>query len=246
MLDDKTIKKLLTPRKQTKNIISLDVPDLTIEDKTLMIACPELRAMAQNLIENIEEHRHLRSANILLLVKTDTKTADKIYSGAVVEYGKAAKANPIVKLVCGRAAADFIITLSGDILDFLGCTTSGGKSWAGGAGGDEKEKDALAMLDHEMLHCGAKTHGIFIERSDLKKAIEDLGTKYIETCEDIVRESDDAVLVRYYLVKERGYEFCSRKHDIQEFRGVIQRWGMWTNMLKCFAGAITEEEPLLK
>jgi hypothetical protein len=179
-----------------------------------------------------------------------------------VSIGKAAKARTLDRLLssvkildepdAGGAEqahyerADFIIRLNGDWLHAVG--------WPAGRNGKKAEPGtrnpedlALAQIDHELCHCGAKIAGEFVKPADLAGFVEGLGDDHIETCQDVKR--DKAVLVRYYWRGESGgYAWVLRKHDVEEFHGVIERHGAWDSQLMRLVDVLVEREdlPLLR
>jgi hypothetical protein len=74
-----------------------------------------------------------------------------------------------------------------------------------------------------------------------------MGVRHVETCEDIT-DSDDKVFVRYYVLSDKkpapgGYQFCMRKHDIEEFTSVAARHGSWERQLGRLVDVIVKAEP---
>jgi hypothetical protein len=210
--------------------------------------------MAQRLIDEVREHRHLQDARILLVVVEKQSVAKALKDGKIVSIGKAAKARPLDRLLSSvkilddwrldddgveqahYERADFIIQLNGDWLEAIGWPLT-----------DGSEDIALALIDHELCHCGAKIAGEFIKPAELAERVEALGDDHIETCEDVVR--DGAILVRYYWRGESGaYKWATRKHDVEEFHGVVERHGDWDSQLMKMVDVLVAREdlPLLR
>ncbi|AQT69937.1 hypothetical protein STSP2_03137 [Anaerohalosphaera lusitana] len=204
--------------------------------KSMFIANERLRRIAQNLIDCVPEHRHLQEAKILLLVRSDDGIRRKLEGGKKAVLGKGVEAREV----------DFVVWISGDWLDRLGVTKERGCEaefdGAGLLGGWEPMQRTAALIDHELLHCGAKILGEFVRRKDLEKKVERLGAAFIEVCEDIVCEATDSVLVRFYDV-DGGFKFCMRKHDVEEFHGVACRHGSWNRQLGRLVDAIVHPDP---
>jgi len=239
---------------ETPNIIAPAVPPTETGNETIGPACLELRQIAQGLIDVVREHRHLQDARILLLVVEKPAMEKKLAEGKQVSIGKAAKARTLDRLLSSVKTlddwrldddgveqahyerADFIIQLNGDWLEAIGWPLT-----------DGSEDIALAQIDHELCHCGAKIAGEFIKPAELAERVEALGDDHIETCEDVVR--DGAILVRYYWRGESGaYKWATRKHDVEEFHGVVERHGAWDSQLTKLVDVLVEREdlPLLR
>jgi len=256
-------------RADTPNIIAPAVPPTETGTETIGPACIELRQIAQGLIDEVPEHRHLRDARLLLVVVEKLSVAKALYDGKVVSIGKAAKARALDRLLSSvkvidetdadgaelahHERADFIIRLNGDWLHAIGWAAGlgpprgAGKSRNVEPGTRNPEDLALALIDHELCHCGAKIAGEFVKPADLAGFVEGLGDDHIETCQDVKR--DKAVLVRYYWRGESGdYAWVLRKHDVEEFHGVIERHGAWDSQLMKMVDVLVAREdlPLLR
>lgn len=250
MLANEVLKKIVSKRKVTKNVLALETAGFDDGKTQWTVACAELRSITQNIIEHIDDHFPLRQAKILLLIKTSDSAKAKLQAGEQVVCGKASKANHQTKLLTriGRgtdAAADFVVWLNGDYLDSVGATDERGNECELG---DLTEglRTAAALIDHELMHCSAKIAGTFVVPDQLDGFVQDLGKDHIETCEDITRPKDDAVMVRYFAKnKAGGYDFKMRKHDIEEFNGIVARHGAWDRKLERLVDVITESEPAL-
>jgi len=246
----------------TPNIIAPVVEPVETGSETVGVASADLRAMAQELIDTVDEHRHLRDARVLMLVVEKPAMAKAIEAGRRKPIGKAAKARSLdrllssVKVAAGpdgdgveterQEIADFVVRLSGDWLTAIG--------WPLEPGSD---KLALPQIDHELCHCGAKIAGEFIEPDELAARIEELGEDHIETCDDVTRDGKTGAdgkptkkpLVRYYSRAEAGaYRWIMRKHDVEEFDGVIERHGAWDRQLRRLVDVLVESPalPLLR
>ncbi len=222
-MDDKLFTKFTKARKQTKNILALDTPGWSDDKVAIVVAGDEIRAMAQNIVECVDEHKHLRAARILILVVHAGAVKKKLEAGEWVSIGKAGKANPrdrvLARLAGEKIEMDFVITLAGDWLDTLNLMT------------EEGLKSLAGLLDHELCHCGAKMAGEFVHIDSVDGYIEEIGKdRFSETCMD-VKNDDDEVLVRYYHTKNGNYQFLMRKHEIEEFSGVASRHGAHTRQL---------------
>lgn len=233
MIDEITLNKILSKRKQTKNILAPDTDGYSDDKNSWLVANDTLRGYAQGLIDNISDHRHLKGANILLLEKRSESTKKKILAGEKVVIGKAAKANHKDKLLSAIGVkqskqADFIVWVSGDWLDLCDA--------------EEAEEKAVALIDHELMHCGAKIAGQFIDPDDLDEYVESLGKQHIETCSDIEDEEGN-ILVRFYHLDKSGHmTWQMRGHDIEEFNSVIERHGTWKRDLCRLIDVIVKTE----
>ena len=241
-------KKLLSQRKQTPNIPGIKSPGCDDGKKQLYVASSMLRSIAQNIIDTIPEHRHLKQAKILLLTRYAESTAKKLEKGERVVIGRAAKASPRDKLLTAIGVKtedqpDFVVWLSGDYLDGIGATFEGE---AGNECTDNEEalQTAAALIDHEFLHCGAKIAGEFVKDDKIDVFVQELDKLHIETCTDVT-STDGAVLVRFYSMKENKYIFKMRKHDIEEFCGVAGRHGPWDRQLGRLIDVLNETEKTL-
>jgi len=237
-------KKLTNRRKQTPNILAIDSPGCDDGKKQLYVAGPMLRSIAQNIIDNIPEHRHLKQANILLLIRYADATAKKLKDGERVVIGRAAKASPRDKLLAAIGVKtenqpDFVVWLSGDYLDGIGATDKGECT-----DNEEALKTVVALIDHELLHCGAKIAGAFVKDGLLDGYVQELDKLHIETCTDVA-SPDGAILVRFYSMKDNKYTFMMRKHDIEEFHGVAGRHGPWDRQLGRLIDVLNETEKTL-
>lgn len=249
MLDDKFLEKLVAPRQVTANVLALESAGFD-DGKTLWAVAPAgLRSIVQNLIDHVDDHFPLRSALMLLLVKSSGSQKAKLENGDRCVIGKASKANPQAKLMTriGRGTkqpADFVIWINGDWLDGIGATDMNGTRCVF-SGLCEASRQAVALIDHEMMHCSAKIAGEFINPDQLDGFVQDLGKCYIETCEEITDENGN-VFVRYFAWNHSsGFDYKMRKHDIEEFNGIVDRHGAWDLKLKRLVDVIIESEPSL-
>lgn len=223
------LKKLLQKRKITKNILMPDIPAFNSGKQQLAVACPDLCSLAQNIIDEIPEHRHLKSAIILLLVRT----TEKKKHGRRIGYAAKAKLREKFLSRYGNSiidAIDFVIWLDGDWLAETGGAINRGHDIK--ADNPEGIRKVIGLLDHELLHCGAKIAGEFVAKEDVGQYVSDLGMRHIETIADDSRNDPDEVLVRYYCVnKDKKHIWKIRKHDIEEFEGAIKRNGKWNDSI---------------
>lgn len=272
MLTDELVKRLAARTGETPNILAPQIPDWSDgKGKTLSVAELHLRQMGQGIIDEIHEHRHLREARVLLVVEDSEAVADKLDAGQRVVIGKASRANPFVRLLTmpGETAttalgapdgedtekkeekdsensvpsvvkrcADFVVKLSGDWLQRAIAAT--------GADGDDPAaaRPALALIDHELLHCGARIAGEFVPLDELDARKMQLGADLVEVCDDFERGSgeDRSVLVRWYHRDKAGrYQWCMRKHDVEEFEGVARRHGAWDRQLAHLVDVLVED-----
>jgi len=216
-MDDVLFKKLTKARTKTPNILAPNTPGFEEEKKKLIVARQSLRSIAQNYIDAVAEHRHLKKARILILEEYADSVGKKLDNGEYVSVGRASKAKPIDKLLARIAGksnkVDFIIRLSGDYLKRIDCDAPG-----------EGQAKAMALIDHELLHCGAKLAGEFVKPDLVESYVADLGDMHIETRKNITRNC--SILVRFYHVNKAGdYEFKLRRHDVEDFHGVVARHG---------------------
>lgn len=221
-MDDKLFTLITKPRKKTTNILALNTPGWSDDKIEIVVADEMVRAMAQNYIDHVGEHKHLNAARILILVVHADAVKKKLEAGEWVSIGRAAKANPrdkvLARLAGEKVEMDFVITLAGDWIDTLNLATEEGLKALGG------------LLDHELCHCGAKTAGEYIHYDSIDGYVQDLGKRHVETCQD-VKNADGFVLIRFYQTKDGDYQFCMRRHDVETFTGVAQRNGAHTREL---------------
>lgn len=234
MIDDKTIKKLLKPRPKTPNIITVELAGWSEGERSLFGAPEQVRGLAQGVISEFDDHAHLREAHLLLLMQTGLKpNADNL-----IELGKARKMSGLSKSLFRRAgeeiAPDFTITLNGD-------------QW-----GELEEWQQLGLLDHELMHCAATIAGKYVPGSKLTAFVKALGKDHLETC-DGVTDEHGRVLVRFRKRKgdvkpgDPGYfdqplQWRVRKHDVEEFVNVFERWGRWTPNLARMVDVMEEPD----
>ena len=222
-MDDKLFTKFTQPRKKTTNILALKTPGYSDDKVKIIVAGEEIRAMAQNIIVCVGEHKHLRAARILILVVHADAVRKKLEAGEWISIGKATKAKPrdkvLARLAGDKVEMDFVITLAGDWLDTLNLMT------------EEGLKSLAGLLDHELCHCGAKMAGEYVHIDSVDGYIDELGKdRYAETCMDR-KNADGFVLVRFYHTKNGDYQFCMKPHEIEEFTGVAARHGPHTPQL---------------
>ena len=232
-MNDQLFAKITKPRKKTTNILALDTPGWSDDTVSIVVADEMVRAMGQNLIDHIDEHAHLKAAQILILVVHADAVKKKMESGDWISIGKATRARPrdrvLARLAGEKVEMDFVITLAGDWIDTLNLLTEEGLKALGGA------------IDHELCHCGAKIAGEFVNGGQLDEYVADLGKRHVETCDDVVND-DGFVLVRFYHTKDGDYQFCIRRHEIEEFNGVVRRHGPHTRPLARMVDCIVKSD----
>ncbi len=213
---------------QTPNVLALDGADYDDGKRSLAVAPAEMRRTAQQIIDATDEHRHLKmgGACILLMVERAAGVAGKLTAGERVSIGKAWKARPRDKVLAGLAGkdaarVDFLIKLSGDWLALV----------AEAEGAEGALGKLAALIDHELCHCGAKVAGEFLEPEKVPERRRALGEDLIEVRDDF-RDAEHRCLIRYYArTKDGELTWKLRKHDVEEFHGVIARRGAWCTPL---------------
>jgi len=246
-ISDELYFKIITEQKKTPNILQPKMPVFNEGNQQLFVAPAKICGFAQQIVSNIDDHRHLKTAKILLLIKNAKSTAKKLDKGDRVIIGKAAMSNPREKLLTTIGAtvecsADFIVWLSGDYLDKVNGTEKGATEISTDDLGIHK---VIALIDHELSHCGVKIAGEYISKDILKGFIQDLGAKHIETCEKDI-DDEGRVLVRYQHTDKKGrLEFMMRKHDIEEFNGVVGRHGAWSKSMSRLVDVMIKHQPTL-
>lgn len=244
MLDTAMLSKLKTSGKKMPNILTPDTPGIDEDGNRLFVAPRIICSWAQNIISEIAEHRHLKKAQVLVLIKVAPSVAKKLQKGERVQIGKAAKPSPTGKLLSmigkGAEAADFVIILSGDWLQGIGIFNDAFDVCAKDLATVGK---AMALIDHELLHCGAVIAGEFTEPAKIKSFVEELGDHHIETCEDVT-DDEGRQLIRYYKTDGKNdFTWKMRKHDVEEFEGVVYRFGTWDRQLGRLVDVIKKSKP---
>jgi len=225
-MDAEQIKRLSRPRDETPNVLDVGERACSHNGKMLFTAAADIRAMAQNLIEDIRDHAHLREAHVLIVMRSGmTPDADNR-----IELGKAKTAAEFLRLLTAdgprRQAADFIVRLNAD-------------AWP-----DLTSEQKLALMDHELSHCAATVAGRMVPAGvRLSQFVAALGEDHVETCHDVCSEHGERILVRYR--KRTGeakpgtedypgqpLQWRIRKHDVEEFVAVAGRWGGWSPDLR--------------
>jgi len=246
-MDESLYKAIIDERETTVNIMTPGAATFNGQSETISVACSHMRGFAQGIIDNIPQHKHLRKAHILLLVRSCKSDQKKIEKGVGLTAGKAAKADVKTKLLAsiGGSAlhrADFVVTISGDWTDAIGFTKEGGTDLAGAADDKVVEK-VIALIDHELCHCDVKIAGEYVKDDEIKIFVEGLADRHVETCHDI-HNGKGATLIRYYHTdKAARVTFKMRKHDITEFSGVIARHGAWDSRLAKMVDVMIEHQP---
>jgi hypothetical protein len=183
-----------------------------------------VREMAQNLIDDVHEHRHLRKLAVLVLMDRKNEDPGKANPslGKHITLGKAGKVSK-VQHACGTMA-HFVLTINGD---WFATATTGQK---------------LALIDHELSHCGVKLSRQLVdvehvaELEHMARNDEGHGDIYVATLSYSAQQS---VLVTWD-VSKGVVQPEVRKHDLEEFRGVVERWGLWKSDVKAFGETIAE------
>jgi hypothetical protein len=220
-----------------------DTPGIDDGSKRLFVAPDPICDWTQNLINHIDEHAHLKEAVVLVLIRVDPGDKKKMDKGELIVAGKAAMASAKMKLLIASdkdvAAVNFTITLSAHWLLSIGLMDE-----EFGVIAEDLATIALAMglIDHELLHCGAKVIGQFIKLSLQAEFIKGEGGRVIEVCKDIVNDDGDE-LVRYYEIKDKKFIWKMRPHDIQEFNGIAARWGARSRQLGRLVDEIKKSDP---
>lgn len=242
-MNDKDIAKILRKRNACKNIIAPDLAAIDEGKGRLVVAPGWLRGIAQGVIDAIGGHRHLRSANILISVSTKKGDLQKFEAGDRMCHGKASKASSLSKLLTAGgkgkiSAVDFVVNISGDALQFYGACDKKLKMLDSPAG----LRRTIALLDHELSHCGAKIIGKYIPDKEIDNFVDGLGKRHIETCrevleggkvvkDEIVNDKRD-ILVRYFAAdNDSNLIFKINPHDIEEFSTVAGRHGAYNPTL---------------
>ena len=219
MLDDKTLKRLVADRTRWPNVIAPPRQPWQDGERRLWVDTCLCRSLAQGLIDTLDDHVHLREARLCVLLRTGLKAN----ADGLLELGRASKAAPRDRV--GFEGADFLVEINAD-------------AWAERPGETEAEmgRRRLALLDHELMHCGVTIAGSWVPPTALASFVEDLGGDHVETTDEV--DGRGRTLVRYR--KRRGPLKCGaddyhgqplawrcRKHDAQDFTDVVARWGPW-------------------
>lgn len=231
-------------RVEVKNVMTATSGTVCQGSTVWKPACVGLVRLCQSVIDRVDEHRHLRSYRVLLLVKDAPADEKKLDKGDRVIAGKAAKNNAAAKMLSRRFSkepAQFLVWLSDVWLKRHGILKLDKGIDTLQTEDPEAVKRATALIDHELLHCGAKIVGKFVDPKKVDDYVKELDTLHIETRSDVT-DQDGKVLVRYY---KTPFEWCMRHHDIEEFRGILKRHGDWALKLKDLVDVLeTEKEPL--
>ena len=244
MLEVTEISKLKKPCKKMPNILSLDIPGLGHEGKQLFIAPIEICHWMQNLINSVHDHRCLKEAQILPLIKVAQGDTKKLKNGERIKAGSAAIPSATGKLLSrmgeDAAAADFVVTLSGDWLRSIGIMDDEFKMLDADVG---KVFRAIALIDHELSHCSPKISGEYIDPKMQAVYIKSLSGRLIEVRKDVTNDDGDE-LVRFYAInKKNKFDWQIRKHDVTEFNGTVARFGAWDSQIGRFVDEIKKSQP---
>lgn len=215
------IERLARRRDATANVLSPDLPEWAMGEKRKLYLAPvAVRSMAQNLIDDVHDHRHLRAAKLVIVMRTGVQPA----ADGRVELGKARKASPLLAFLC--RGADFLITLNAG-------------QWS-----NAERAGRLALLDHELSHCGVAVGSQAVPLAAVNKLVAKLGPRHLATRQDVTN-ADRAIV---YFAREKAGKpvFALGKHDVEEFVSVAGRWGPWVGQLDRLAEALAnppEAEP---
>jgi hypothetical protein len=232
--------RLAGPAKTRPNLTTPELAGWRQGERGFVRADGGTHDRAQNLITHLADHRPLREARVWLLFRRGVK-ADP---DRRVELGRARKCSALVQALAARAGEtppDFCITLNQ-------------AAWA-----DLGEVARLALLDHELSHCAATIAGRYVPPAAVADLVKALGTDHLETCTG-ERDKEGRVLVRYLRrvgeikAGKPGYgkqplAWRIRKHPLEDFPGVIGRWGPWTPELVRLVDILEEPDaslPLLE
>lgn len=215
-----------------ENIVEIDGPGYRDDKVHLYPAPPPIRRLAQELIDTIPEHRHLRKAKILLLIRTsESDKGGKPEKPKRISLGHAKKTTPILKALASLAGKkierpDFFVTLTGAWLEEIGLIGEVPGQVAA-APKPEALRQLRGLLDHELSHCGVVIAWQFIAPDGVALFVKGLGDRWIETRTEI-KDSEDNVLVRYMKADDDNQiKYKVRKHEVEDFPGVIERNGAW-------------------
>ncbi len=245
MLEITEIKKLTKTCKKRPNIFIPNTPGIDDGSKRLFVAPTAICDWTQNLINLIPEHAHLKEAIVLVLIKSDPGVAKKITNGEIIVAGKASMATEKVKMLAAtdkeKTAVNFVITLTGQWLQSIKLMDN---EYGIIADDIATIARAMALIDHELLHCGATVVGEFIAPNLQAEFMKNIKGRHIETCKDITNDEGDE-LVRYYKIKKKKFIWKMRPHDIQEFNGIPARWGSCNRQLSRLVDEIKKSEQTL-
>jgi len=241
---------LLCPKPFTANIISPAVGNVWNEVDGIIPADKRFCDLAQNIIDSFDEHIHLRKARILLLVRHSDSDKKKLEAGTKISVGHAKKMNcklrALMASLCSVSltakskiksqTADFVVTLSGDWLDGVGALCEGKE-----LEDCEGVRKAAALIDHELSHCSAVIAGKTVSEEGAAIEIESLSDAFLERCDGVAGPGN--VFIRYYKLKNGRYQWKMRKHDLEEFTGVVKRHGPWDKTLRKLVDVIEEWTP---
>ena len=147
------LKKLTRERKTTPNVIRRDWAGWEQGAKALRRPKAIVEAWVQSLIDEIDDHFHLREAKLLILGEAGIKA-----SNGRICMGKASKASGLVRFLAkgdgGDGAAlrvepDFVIRLNAETWDA------------------DNDRKCLGLIDHELMHCGVTIAGTYADRKAL-------------------------------------------------------------------------------
>jgi len=248
-LEDGQIEQAFAAATETPNVMTAAAGAVVCGGTIWMPACGDLQRLCQAVINTVYEHRHLRGGLVLLVLRDKTADSDALDNGKIILGGKGVKATPQMRLMSriGRglkSPADFVVWLNHVWLEHIGAVEKDDDGVWRLVRDAETLRRVFALIDHELCHCGAKIVGEYIEPGKVDGFVQELGTRHISTERDIVDEKG-RILVRSYKKPEVGeFVFCGRKHDLEEFNGVIRRHGAWSSNLQALVDEIAVAAPM--
>lgn len=247
-IDDKAVQMALRTA-ETPNVMTAHAGAVVCGGTIWLPACEDLLRLCQGVINSVYEHRHLRGGLVLLIVRDKASDAEAMAAGKSILGGKGVKATPQMRLMSriGRGLkvpADFVVWINQAWMEYIHAVEKDADGVWRLCRDAEPLRKVFALLDHELCHCGAKITGEYIEPGEVDDVVQDLGPRHLSTEWQITNE-DGGVLVRSYKKPEVGeYVFCGRKHDLEEFNGVICRHGAWSRNLQVLVDEIAARSPL--
>jgi hypothetical protein len=206
------IDRLMRSRDETPNVVAMP-HESTYVDVGLHPAPKAVREMAQNLIDDVHDHRHLRRMCVAILAEykqAEPKPGKRTRCGSARKTGK-------VTAACG-VTAQFVLTINWDMWQSL------------------SSHRRLALLDHELSHCSTPTIGVVVPAEKVDEEIEKHRCPELGLDDPLVARGpwgdgdDQRVLLVLYDLSKYGRPVV-RKHDVEEFAAVAGRWGPWTHDL---------------
>jgi len=222
MIDRQGLDKLQRRRDVLPNILAPELERHGGGERWMSIAEWPIRLVAQNLIDDIEDHVHLREATILIVTEAKPLGA----ADRMVSLAKASKASGLVAFLA--AGADFVIRIT--------AATWPRFDW----------RQQTALLDHQLTHCGVTIAGKYLVEKRVSDFVEELGKDLVEVDDDY-RDEQGRVLVRYRKRTEDGkYAWRIRKHEVETFTSIVTRWGGWSPPLREVIDELEKDDPQLR